>query len=224
MLYSKGKLVKLHNNVMDLAFKLMILVESMKENGLKITEADMDLSFIRMGTLTRATIFTINLMEKEPIIGRMEKYSKENGSRDASMVSVYGSVRTARHIWVSGKTIKSTVMACIFGRTVTNMKENGRIRSSLGRAQICLQIRIYTQECISMDFLMDMASTNGNQKLHSLGSSWMDISKEKENGRRTMHRSIVTNTVVNTIKIRSMVKGSSTGKVEITISEPILTI
>ena len=216
--------MKLHNNVMDLAFKSMILAESMKENGLKINEVGMDLSFIRMGTLTKATIFATNLMEKEPIIGRMEKCSKENGSRDASMVSVYGSVRTARHIWVSGKTIKSMVMACIFGRTATNMKENGRIRLSLGRAQICLQIRIYTQGCMSMDFQMDMASTNGNQKLHSPDSSWMDISKEKENGRRTMHRSIVTNTAVNTIKIRSMVKGSLTGKVEITISELILTI
>ena len=100
----------------------------MKENGLKINEVGMDLSSIRMATRTRATIFIINRMEKGHIIGQMEKYSKENGSRDASMVLGYGSVRMARLIWVSGKTIKSTAMACIFGRMVTNMKENGKIR------------------------------------------------------------------------------------------------
>ena len=64
---------------------------------------------------------------------------------------------------------------------------------------------------------MDMGSTNGNLKLHSLESSWMDTSKEKENGRRTIHRSIVINTAVNITKTRNMAKDSSIGKVEITI-------
>ena len=99
------------------------------------------------------------------------------------------------------------------------MKENGRIRSRVGREQISLQIKIFIQACTNMDSPMGMDSTNGNQELHILENSLMVISKEKGSGRRMMRRSSVINTVVNTSTTKKMVKDSSTGIVEITILE-----
>ena len=57
----------------------MMIEKYMKDNGKTIKEMVMDMKFIKMETVIEDSLLIINLMEKEFIVGLMEKFMMESG-------------------------------------------------------------------------------------------------------------------------------------------------
>ena len=152
-------------------------------------------------------------MEKEPITGKMVRFTKESGCRVPNTVLAYGSAQKDRHTWVSGGTTRCTAMECISGRTETSTRESGSNRSNLVKGQTSLLIKTCTQEPTVTVYQMAAGSTSGNRVPLTLETSLMATSKEKENGRKMISRSTATSIKGATSRTRSMAKASSIGRV-----------
>lgn len=97
----------------------------MKVSGSKTSGTVEDLKFLLTEIRTRVHITKANQQVEAFTLGRMEKFMTVSGVEVPSMDTVFGRVYLKILILESGSKIKLRVMACMFGRTTTNMKGNG---------------------------------------------------------------------------------------------------
>ena len=102
-------------------------------------------------------------MEKESILGQMEKSMTVNGSKLPKMDLVYGKVSRMTPTWGSGETTRSGGMESISGAMETSMRVSGLGHSRMDRELITLRMRMFTRANTLTVALMDMVSTNGDQ-------------------------------------------------------------
>lgn len=134
--------------------------------GVKIKGMEKDTKFFRTEGLTRANILITILMERESILGEMERSTKGNGNMERRKDTVFGRALKEISTSVSGKKTKSQAMESMFGSMETSMKVNGSTVSKRDKEQTCLLTVISTQELTLEACLMVSALTNGSQELH----------------------------------------------------------
>ena len=117
----------------------------MKEIGTMMRSMAMALRYIIMETNTRVNMLEINLMEREPIHGKTERHTLENGSKLESMDLAFGKGFRERVILVSGFKIKYKDMVSMFGKTETSMKEYGIKHSKTVKVLTYLKTEMFSQ-------------------------------------------------------------------------------
>jgi hypothetical protein len=119
---------------------------------------------------------------------------------------VYGKVSKTIHTSVSGPLLKLTVTEYITGRMVTDTKVNGRCASSMVRAQIALQMEMFTRDRMLMANPMVRVNTSGPPVKYTLAISIAVKSTVKASGeaqetfKAVMFMKAITKTIVNTGK------------------------
>jgi hypothetical protein len=136
--------------------------------------------------------WTIKLTAKVFILGKMEKFMRENGFKELNRALEYGKVKMVTVTVVNGKTVKLKVMVSILGLMVTVMKVNGSIHLNMVREVIFSQLGILTKVNMNMASPPVKGNINGEMVHLTLVFSSMARNKGKVNGKK-----IKTQTVIN---------------------------
>jgi hypothetical protein len=99
----------------------------MKGNGSMILEKEREWKDIVMETDMKEIFIMERLMEKEFIIGLMERFMMVNGEMELRKVMECGEVFLVIHILVNGRIVKLMGMEYISGKMETGMKVLGSI-------------------------------------------------------------------------------------------------
>jgi hypothetical protein len=84
-----------------------------------------------------------------------------SGEEVSSKAMESGEVSLGTVISGSGTSLKLKATVCISGKMGTDMKENGKIVSNMGKEPIFLQIKTNIQEAMSVASQTDMEPTSG---------------------------------------------------------------
>ena len=100
-------------------------VESMRDNGFKIEGMARGTRDTLTTTDMMGTSLMAKLMEKEFILGQMEKSTMESGGMALKRVMVSGRLFQEIHTLESGRTARQKDMEFIRGEMVTDMRVSG---------------------------------------------------------------------------------------------------
>ena len=164
----------------------------MRVNGKMINEMAEVLKFLQMEQNMLVYFWTIKLMAKVFILGKMEKYTRGNGSKELSTVLEYGKVKMVTVTVANGRTVKLKAMVSILGLMVTVMKVNGLIPLNMVKEVIFSQLGILTKVNINMASLLVKGNINGEMVHLILVILLMARNQGKANGKK-----IKTQTVIN---------------------------
>ena len=116
----------------------------MRESGLKTQDQARDMNNMRMGISTRVSIKEVNHMGRESIDGVLRRSMRGSGIKDSSMVMEYGEELLAIHILANGVTQKQKDTVSTYGKTVIDLRDSGRVSSSMARAVTSSVMGMYT--------------------------------------------------------------------------------
>lgn len=119
-------------------------IVSMKVNGSMICVQVKVLRDIQMETDMKVTFKTEKQTVRVFTPGSMARYMMENGKMELKKVMVFGKECSEILISESGRIVKLMVMVYINGKTVIDMKVNGKIVLNLVKAQTYLLMGIHT--------------------------------------------------------------------------------
>ena len=124
-------------------------------------------------TNTRAISKQVRPMEKESIIGQMEKSTMENGARESKRDMECGKEYMETAIWANGVSPKPMVMEFISGKTEIVMKAVGTSALNMGKEVTFLQMVTLILVSIKMDDQMEKEFINGRMAVFILETSKM---------------------------------------------------
>jgi hypothetical protein len=130
---------------------------------------------------------------------------------------VFGKASLAIVTLENGKIAKLMDMESIRGRMVTDMRENGRTVSKMGKAQTFLQMEIHSMASTNWGNQMGTVNINGRMVQYISANSKMVSRMGKASGRNHKHRQlrIATVTMESTRQIKRTGSVCSNGKAEI---------
>ena len=101
------------------------MVDSMKECGKMILGMEKDSSVMQMVTPILVTLALAKPMVKVFILGKMARYSMENGTKGLNTDTVYGKEFMVIHLSVNGFVQKLMVTVSTHGPIMTDMRVSG---------------------------------------------------------------------------------------------------